>query len=101
MALESQVRDALKARTLGERVKHRIAGGLTVAQIFDRLPRDTQISLLNDDINPTVARREALDRVVEALFTHIDSGDVKRKRTRIKNATRAGIDVMVDVYRLV
>jgi len=101
MPLASQVRDALKARTLRERVKHRIAGGLTVAQIFERLPVDTKDALLDNNANPTVARRHALDRVVEALFTHIDAGDVQRKRTRIKNATRAGIDVMVDVYRLV
>jgi len=101
MPLEAQVREALKARNLREYAKHRIAGGLTVAQVFERLPEEARAELLRPHTSPTVARRHALDRVVEALFVHIDTGDVKRKRTRIKNATRAGIDVMIDVYRLV
>jgi hypothetical protein len=74
--------------------------GWTVSQIYDRLPVLLQERLLEPDLHPTTARRKALNLVVQALFVHVDSGLVQRKRTRLKNAARAGIDAMVDVYRL-
>jgi len=74
--------------------------GWTVSQVFDRLPTLLQAHLLAPDTHPTTARRQALTQVVQALFIHFDSGLVKRNRPRLKNAARAGIDAMVDVYRL-
>ena len=100
MELADQVFEALKPRGVKERLKIRATGGLTVSQVFDRLPSGTRNALTEHIENPVVARREALDQVVRAIFVHIDRGDVRRKRTRVKNAARAGIDAMVDVYRI-
>ena len=100
MDLVEEVFEALRARGVRERLRQRATGGWTVSQVFDRLPRATQSTLMANHENPTVARRQALDRVVRALFVHIDRDAVSRKRTRVKNATRAGIDAMVDVYRI-
>ena len=100
MELADEVFEALKPRGVRERLKLRATGGLTVSQVFDRLSPDTQQNLTARIENPVVARREALDQVVRAIFVHIDRGEVRRKRTRVKNAARAGIDAMVDVYRI-
>jgi hypothetical protein len=98
--LVQQVSAALKAQTFKERALLFATHGWTVSQVFDRLAPKLRDSLIDPDLNPTVARRKALDVVVKALFVHIDAGTVRRKRTRLKNAKRAGIDAMVDVYRL-
>jgi len=100
MELVDEVCAALRPKGLGERLMQRTTGGLTVSQVFDRLSPARKAELLKGHENPTVARRIALDEVVRALFVHVDSGAVQRRRTRLKNATRAGIDAMVDVYRL-
>lgn len=100
MELADEVFEALKPRGVRERLKLRATGGLTVSQVFDRLPEPTRDTLTSHIENPVVARREALEQVVRAIFVHIDRGDVRRKRTRVKNAARAGIDAMVDVYRI-
>jgi hypothetical protein len=98
--LVQQVSAVLKAQTIRERVHLIASHGWTVSQIFDRLPPTLRDGLLDSELNPTVARRKALDVVVKAIFVHVDAGTVRRKRTRLKNAKRAGIDAMVDVYRL-
>ena len=100
MELADEVFEALKPRGVRERLRLRATGGLTVSQVFDRLSDPTRDALTADIENPVVARQEALDQVVRAIFVHIDRGDVRRKRTRVKNAARAGADAMVDVYRI-
>ena len=100
MELVDEVYQALQPRGLRERLKQRATGGLTVSQVFDRLPDTTRNALTSEEENDTVARRKALDHVARAIFVHIDRGAVQRRRTRVKNATRAGIDAMVDVYRI-
>lgn len=98
--LAATVRQTLKPRNLKERLQLLVTHGWTVSQVFERLPSALRNSLMAPDTHPTVARRKALDHVVFALFVHIDSGKVGRKRVHLKNAARAGIDAMVDVYRL-
>jgi hypothetical protein len=100
MELIPEVLSAMEHQGLRERLRQFATGGLTISQIFDRLPEPCRAELLQAHENPTVARRTALDEVVCAVFVHVDAGRVTRKRVHLKNATRAGIDAMVDVYRL-
>jgi hypothetical protein len=98
--LTATVRKTLEPRNVKERLQLLATHGWTVSQIFERLPHALQSRLIAPKAPFIVARRKALDHVVLALFVHVDSGRVRRKRVRLKNAARAGIDAMVDVYRL-
>jgi hypothetical protein len=93
MPLERAVLEALRPQGAGEQLRQLLSGGLSVLQVFERLPDSMRQDLLRDEENPVLARRAALDCVVKALFVHIDADRVQRRRTRLKSS-------MVDVYRL-
>ena len=93
MNLEDAILEALRPRGRRAVLSNFFTGGLTVLQVLERLPPDMKQGLLAGDSLPQERRRGALDKVVKALFVHIDAGRVQRRRTRLRTS-------MVDVYRL-
>lgn len=91
-ALEELVAAALRPQTLAEALRLRLSGGLTAAQVLERLPDATQRALLGAEPNPTLARRAALAEVALALDTLVQVGRARRARAQMKSA-------LVDVYR--
>ena len=73
-----------------------LTGGLTVAQVHERLDPP----MVHGEGPPIVARRAAYEEIATALREMVASGSVNKQRVHVKNAARAGIDSMIDVYRL-
>lgn len=72
----------------------RLLGGLTAAQVLERLPEPVRGALEGTEPNPTLARRAALLAVAGALDELVDRGRARRSRVQLKSA-------LVDVVRLV
>ena len=96
MNLSTNILNALRPKGPRERLRVRLTGGLTVAQIHERL----EPPLRSKDGPEIVARRAAYEEIASALHEMISSGRVRKKRIHVKNAARAGIDSMIDVYKL-
>ncbi len=93
MNLEDAIIEALRPRSRLAVLRDWYPGGLTVLQVFERLPSDLKQTLVAGETEPRERRKNALNQVARALFVHIDAGLVRRKRTRVRTS-------MVDVYRL-
>jgi hypothetical protein len=91
--LESAVLQALHAQGLRDRLFRMLYPGLSALQVLGRIPDPMRQDLLSTDHREMIARRNALDRVSRALYTHIDTGKVDRTRHRLKSA-------MVDCFSL-
>ena len=92
--LEEAVLVALRPAGLRDRLFRTLYPGLSPRQVLGRLPSAMAEELLAGDPREMVARREALDRISRALYTHVDAGRVSRTRRRLKTA-------MVDCFALV
>ena len=80
-----------------------LSKGLTVKQLEERLrashPAMMEALAANEE-HPVLRKRAAHDQIALALSEAIRGGLVRRERVHVKNAARAGIDAMIDVYRL-
>ncbi len=90
-ALSAAILWSLRPRGWRARLRWRLAGGLTVAQIADRLD-----SGLRHDLGPG-----ADDRVREALAALVVQGRVCRRAVsiQVEMVAKGRRDVIVDVYR--
>ena len=101
MDIQSLVLGALKTKTMRERLRQRLSGGLTPVQLFHRLSREQQRSLLAGETNGEVAARKAMAQIQAALDRLEDSGQVQRKKVKMQTQEGRGPrTIMVDVYRL-
>ena len=96
MNLFMNIESALRPRGTRERLRMMLTGGLTVAQIHERLDPP----MVHEEGPAIVARRAAYEMIASTLREMIQSGKVNKQRVHVKNAARAGIDSMIDVYRL-
>ena len=96
MNLFMNIENALRPRGGRERLRMVLTGGLTVAQIHERLDPP----MVHGEGPAIVARRAAYEQIASALREMIQDGTVNKRRVHVKNAARAGIDSMIDVFRL-
>lgn len=92
---------ALQSRGFGERLRLRFSGGFTSVQLLGRLAMDDQAALQAGHENPTVAQRQALDRIQICLRELEAEGKVQRTRVNLKTDLRGKGTrrVIVEVYR--
>jgi hypothetical protein len=100
METQAIVLEALKTRSLGERVRQRLSGGVTAVQIFHRLSTAQQKVLLEGEDNGDMAARQALARIQVALDALVEGGHVRRSRVEMQTQEGRGPrSIQVDVYR--
>ncbi len=101
--LNAAILTALAPRGLSERLRWRISGGLTVRQVFERLPDGVRGALISDVPNRTLAERDGVERVESALSSLVDSGAVERERVRLRVELEGKGKrlVYIDAYRAV
>lgn len=73
------------------RLRQLLVGGMSVVQIVERLPGPVHDEIAVGD-TPILARRAAIREVTFALDDLVQSGHVRRSRTKLKTT-------MVDTYR--
>ena len=101
MNLEQALLDALRPRSMRERVRLRLVGGWTAAQVMQRLTPDQQQHVFGNEKNEVVAVRQALDVVWDALIVLGRSGRVSRRSVAIRAKDGRGArDVKMDVFVL-
>ena len=81
--MRTEVLAALQPRNLSERLQWRLIGGLTAAQVLDRLPPALREALQAGHDNPTVARRDAIGQVAQCLVELVEAGQATRARVRM------------------
>jgi hypothetical protein len=96
MNFSQNILNALKPRGPRESFRMMLTKGITVAQVHERLDPP----MVHEDGPPIVARRAAYEEIAVALREMVAGGSVNKNRVHVKNAARAGIDAMIDVYRL-
>lgn len=102
MDLDAELLAALRPRDAGERLTQVIRRGWTALQVYERLPEAVQSELAVGPENPTVAARQAVDRVFRGLIALSQAGKVRRRRVAygmILN-TKGGRGMLVDVFRV-
>ena len=73
------------------RLRQLLVGGMSVAQIVERLPAPVRAEILIGE-GHVLQKRAAMKAVVFALDELVQAGRVRRSRTKMKTT-------MVDVYR--
>lgn len=92
---------ALRPSGLRERLRLKLSGGYTPLQVWERLDAPTRLALAPADGDPTVAARQAVERVQRLLMTLAATGRVRHERVgmTITLNTKGPRDVLVDVFR--
>jgi len=101
-ALIQAVAEALRPTGVRDRVKIRLAGGLTVFQVMDRLSEAVLDDLHADQDIPILARRQAVVRIEHALYELTERKQAKRTRVDMAmDLPGKGIrGVRIDAYKL-
>lgn len=101
-ALIQAVAEAMRPTGLRDRVKIRLAGGLTVFQVMDRMPESLLDELREGQDIPVLARRLAVSRLEHALYELTEQSRAKRARVDMAmDLPGKGIrGVRIDVYKL-
>lgn len=102
MDLDAALLDALRPRDARERLRQAVVRGYTALQVYERLPAEVQRALGEGPEDPTVAARQAVDRVFKALLALSKDGRVRRRRVTYGMFlnTKGTRGMIVDVYRL-
>lgn len=102
-ALIQSVADAMRPTGLRDRVRIRLAGGLTVFQVMDRMPESVLDELREGQEVPVLARRQAVYAIEHALYELNQQSRVTRDRIDMAmDLPGKGIrSVQIDVYKLI
>jgi hypothetical protein len=94
-ALAAAILDALRPRGARERVRFVVTGGLTAAQVHERLPEEIRAEIAGSS-------RQPVDRVWRALRELVATGQVRSRTNRwsMPLNTKGMRDMVVDTYRL-
>jgi hypothetical protein len=92
-ALDEALLEALRSRTLRERLREAVAPGFTAAQVLERLP-----SPLREEVR--AAHRSPADHVHAALLQLASAARVRTRRVRygVVLNTKGHRDMVVDVF---
>lgn len=93
------LRAALTPRGLAERVRLRLSGGWTAAQVLERLP--AQVRAAWEGEGTIDERRRAVDRAYRGLLALAEAGGARRTKVRytMDLNTKGPRDMLVDVFR--
>ena len=98
--LETHVLQALKTRGLGERIRIKLAGGFTAAQIFFRLDKQIQDEIKPESTDPVQAKHQAISKIESILKQLLATKNVKKKTVNIQEQDGRGVRrLRIDVYR--
>jgi hypothetical protein len=100
--LEQALIEAMRPADLRERIKIRLAGGMTALQIYDRLPDALRAALEEGPENAVVARRQGIHVIEHGLYSLGQQSRVRRKNvTTAINLPGKGLrSINIDVYKL-
>ena len=100
--LDRALLEALRPRSLRERLSLGVVGGWSAIQALDRLPVELRAWLEDGAAHPGLGRRQAVDTVALRLRALADEGRVRRARAGLATDVRVkGVRLIeVDVFRL-
>ncbi len=99
----TDVLNALRPRTLRERVRARLVGGWSAVQVRERLAEPVAAAwFIEHPGEPVVQARRLVDAVRSTLLTLTNEGKVERRASSygVELRSKGGRAVVVDVFRL-
>lgn len=100
--LERAILAALAPRSLAERLRLRLTGGLSPRQVFERLDDDARVEVLRADLAPVAAELRAVERVAALLRQLVGAGRARHQTLELRQDMRVkGVRAIeIDVYRI-
>ena len=98
--LEPHLLKALKTRDLRERIRIKLAGGFTAAQIFFRLDEEIQEEIKPESVDPVQAKHHAISKIESVLNQMVTTKKVKKKTVNVQEQDGRGVRrLRIDVCR--